>query len=529
MLRLTLFGSFSLADADGAEIPVKSRKARALLAYLAMSPGLSRSREHLMALLWSERGEAQARGSLRQVLAGLRKVLGAAADALVISNESVALDPEKIGVAARTDAEFLSGLNVNDPAFDDWLRDERLRLESTATPAARDAEKPDIAVLPFENLSGQPDQEVFVEGFTEDIITELSRFDAFTVYSPWSSFHYDAEKTTEEIALDLETDYVLEGSVRQAGGRARITAMLFDVETVNHVWVQRYDRDLSDVFSVQEEVAREITTEVAAKIEADAYDEALARRDTDRSAYDYVLLGERAQHEDWTAAEAVTLYEKAIARDPDCARAYANLANWHASSVMSKFVPMEDARPKVREMGEIALSLAPKDAIVLASLSDAYVSIGENALARQCIDKALKRNPNHHSVMILAASTLAWLGQVDAAQTWLARYLRHDPLWISAASEVGLVVYYMAGRYEEAVAAIARWTDVPPDLLALSAAAQAQCGNLDAAHALREAYDAGLPEGCSFATHMLTPIRFCPDAAQVARWEEGFRKAGFAV
>jgi len=526
MLRLTLFGRFSLADADGTERVLTARKAQGLLAYLALSPGQSRSREEIMALLWSDRGEAQARGSLRQVLSAVRRELG---DVLICDNARVALDPARITLApAEPGAELLSGFQLNDAAFEDWLRDTRLHHEATP-PKAKSAEKPDIAVLPFENMSATADHETFADGVTEDIITELSRFTAFTVYSPWSSFSYDENKTTEEIAIELETDYVLEGSVRHAGARVRITAMLFDVETVNHVWVQRYDRDLGDVFAVQEEVAQEITAAVAAKIEADAFDEAVARPDHLRSAYDYVLLGERAQHHDWTGLEAQAFYERAIAAGPDCARAYANLANWHASSVMAKGIPVEEVHARVRRLGETALSLAPQDAIVLASLSDAYVSIGENTLARQCIDKALRQNPNHHSVMILAASTLAWLGESERAQKWLDRYLRHDPLWISAAMEVCLVVYYLAGRFDEAVAAIARWDDLPADLTALSAAAHAQCGRLEEAATLRARYEDIRPEGTSFVAQILVPIRSASDPALVAAWEEGFRKAGFAV
>ncbi len=531
MLRLTLFGSFSLADASGAEIALSSRKARALLAYLALSPGLSRSREEIMALLWSDRGEAQARGSLRQVLSGLRKKLGEAEDVLRIDNDKVALDPGKLTVADSNGQDLLAGFHLNDAAFEEWLRDERLRLE-TAPPKANDGttrEMPDIAVLPFENMSKLPEQDAFSEGITEDILTELARFSGFTVYSPWSSFHYDDEMTTEQIAQEQEIDYVLEGSMRRSGNRVRITAMLFDAETVNHVWVQRFDRDLGDEFAVQDEVAKEITTAVSAKIETDAYEEAVSRSDRDRSAFDYVLLGERAQREDWAAQEAVAYYEKAIALDTECARAYANLANWHACSSLTHFVPEDDAYRKTRELGETALNLAPKDAIVLAILGDAYAVVGDTTLSRQCMDKAIRQNPNHHSVMIFAASTFAWQGEAEQSLQWLERYLRHDPLWTAAAMEVCLEVYYLAGRFDEAVATVARWTDLPLNLLASLAAAHAQTGRLDEAAELRALYEAGLPEGRSFEDHILGPMRLCHSKTVVDRWVEGFAKAGFAV
>ena len=134
MLRLTIFGRFRAADALGNEIPIKSRKSRALLAYLALPPGKERSREEVMALLWSDRGDEQARSSLRQALSGLRKELGEiAVGALQITDESLALDPDLVVVEPASPGDaLLAGLHINDPAYDEWLRDERLRREDTA-------------------------------------------------------------------------------------------------------------------------------------------------------------------------------------------------------------------------------------------------------------------------------------------------------------------------------------------------------------------------------------------------------------
>ena len=135
MLRLTLFGEFSAAGADGTKIAIKSKKAKGLLAYLTLSPRKSRSREEIMALLWSDRGEAQARASLRQVLAGLRKNLGKeAVGALIVTNDAVALDPDRVTIKpASPGEELLPGFHLHDPAFEDWLRDERLRHEDDTT------------------------------------------------------------------------------------------------------------------------------------------------------------------------------------------------------------------------------------------------------------------------------------------------------------------------------------------------------------------------------------------------------------
>jgi DNA-binding SARP family transcriptional activator len=163
MLRLTIFGEFSVANASGAEIPVKSKKAKALLSFLALPPGKSRSREEIMALLWSDRADDQARASLRQVLSGLRKDLGEAAlAALRITDDAVSLDPDRVMVEnADPGGELLAGFHLHDPAFEEWLRDERLRLEEGTAPGEQAVplalpDRPSIAVLPFTNLSDDP-------------------------------------------------------------------------------------------------------------------------------------------------------------------------------------------------------------------------------------------------------------------------------------------------------------------------------------------------------------------------------------
>ena len=191
-------------------------------------------------------------------------------------------------------------------------------------------DKPSIGVLPFTNMSGDPEQEYFSDGITEDIITELSRFRTLFVIARNSSFAFKGQAVDiGEVGRKLGVQYVVEGSVRKAGNRVRITAQLVEAESGNHVWAERYDRDLEDIFAVQDEVARTIVATVAGRVD-DAGAERTQRRPTnDMAAYDYLLRANRHVHRYTKSdtAKARSYIEKAIELDPEIARAYALLAN----------------------------------------------------------------------------------------------------------------------------------------------------------------------------------------------------------
>jgi len=528
MLQLNLFGHFSLTDSNGAEITLKSRKAKALLAYLALSGDMSRSREEIMALLWSDRAEAQARGSLRQVLSSLRKELGE--DVLHIDNDRAALEQDRISVNGVSDGEFLAGFHLNDPAFEDWLRDERLRLENvTPTVQAVPAfpERPSIAVLPFDNMSRDPDQDFFSDGITRDIITELTRFNGLFIIAPRSTFHFkDKEMSAYEVGHELEAQYIVEGSVRRAGNRVRITAQLVEVETETHLWADRYDRDLEDVFAIQEEVAQEIAAAIPGEIEAEAYKRALKRSGPSITAYEYVLQGEWLRWRDHGTPDSLPYFEKAIKADPNCARAYANIANWCAYDGYAPLVRFEDVQSKVRTYASKALNAEPNDPINLALVASSYMMIGDFDLCRTCINKALSINANHYIVMGLTAMIRAWLGETEESLKWLEQNIQNNPLSRAANDEIAFEVYYLAERYD---AAMARWTDVSSDIVVELAAAYAQAGRLDEAQALRERFEAEAPKGHTFEDHQKAVMRTCAYARQRELWREGYRKAGFPV
>jgi TolB-like protein len=336
MLRLTIFGRFRAADALGNEIPIKSRKSRALLAYLALPPGKERSREEVMALLWSDRGDEQARSSLRQALSGLRKELGERSlGVLQITDESLALDPGLVAVEPASPGDvLLAGLHINDPAFDEWLRDERLRHDDMALSDPQPDELPlpdlpSIAVLPFSNLSGDPEQEYFSDGMTEDIITELSRFGALEVVARNSTFVFrDQAIDVRDAGKALGARYLLEGSLRKASNRIRLTAQLIDVGTGKHVWADRYDRELDDIFAIQDELVHSIVATLAGQLESADTERSLRKPPESLAAYDYYLralqLDRRYDLE--AASEGRNALEKAVALDPTFAKAHGLLA-----------------------------------------------------------------------------------------------------------------------------------------------------------------------------------------------------------
>ena len=193
-------------------------------------------------------------------------------------------------------------------------------------------DKPSVAVLPFTNISGQAEQEYFSDGITEDIITELSRFRSLFVIARNSSFHYKGQSPkVQEIGQELGVQYVVEGSVRKAGNRVRVTAQLVEARSGNHLWAERYDRELEDIFAVQDELVRTIVSTVGGRIDVAGKARAVRLNDTSLRAYDLYLRAGAAQdrntREDYQLARKYL--EQAIVLDPGLAQAYHNLSLVH--------------------------------------------------------------------------------------------------------------------------------------------------------------------------------------------------------
>jgi adenylate cyclase len=396
-----------------------------------------------------------------------------------------------------------------------------------ATSPTRPSALPSIAVLPFANLGGDPEQEYFADGMTEDLITELSRFQELRVIARNSVLTYKSHPVRiEEVGRDLGVRYVLEGSVRKAGGRVRITAQLIDAATSHHLWAERFDRDLADIFAVQDEVTSRIVATLAGKLADSERRRARSARTENLEAYDCVLRGrelwERFTPED--NREARRLYEQAIELDPDYARAYASLAWTYLVEHAERWVGPED-QPLER-----ALDWARRGVMVNPASHSNHLALGQVCLSKGLHDEALEAlqtaialNPNDADGYVFLAQALNRAGRPEEAISLVEKAQRLNPApppWY--ASNLG-VAYYLARRYDEAVTALRRGRPLGPMAYRWLAASYAQLGREQDAKVAAEAYLKLTPD-FSLARH-LEMLHF-QDAADLEHYAEGLRKAG---
>ena len=244
------------------------------------------------------------------------------------------------------------------------------------------------------------------------------------------------------------------------------------------------------------------------------------------SAYDCLLRGEWLMFRDFTDRNVIPLFERAVEIDPQCARAYVQLARRHAYSVPARGVPSNEAAPLARTLAERALEISPSDPSIQAIASVTYSMIYEHDLARQHIERAISLNPNDGEVMAHAALVLTYLGDHDAGLRWNRVRSRHDPLSADSYRESTFDIYYMARRYEDAIAVFRGWRNPPFQLHAELAAAYAQNGQPDQAKAALETYLREMPEGYDIASFFRHHLRMCAKPEDAEHWLEGYRKAG---
>ncbi len=291
--------------------------------------------------------------------------------------------------------------------------------------------KPSIAVLPFDNMSGDPEQEYFSDGITEDLITELSRFRALTVVSRNSSFVFKGQAVpVTEAAGKLGVRYIVEGSIRKAGNRVRITAQLIDGHRDRHVWAERYDRDLEDIFEVQDDVVRRVASTLVDRLEFERHERALAKPANDLAAYDLYLQA-REHFVAWSEASnlrAIDLFEQAAEREPGYAPALA----LHAEARLRQWLngwsdqPETDLAAALR-LGKLAVEADAGDSRTHTALGMACLFTGDAEMARHHFETAMRLNPNNTRVLAYMSRHAALNGDPAGAVDLVSRARELNP------------------------------------------------------------------------------------------------------
>jgi TolB-like protein/Tfp pilus assembly protein PilF len=343
------------------------------------------------------------------------------------------------------------------------------------TGVARPVEQASIAVMPFANMTADPENEYFSDGITEEILNALASIPTLKVSSRTSAFALKGKQLSiADIGRQLNVKTVLEGSVRRAGNRVRITAQLINVSDGYHVWSERYDRDLEDVFAIQDEIARTIADRLKLKLTT-AEDEALGNRQTENvEAYELYLRGKHCAYR-WNisgmAEKSLTYFEAALAKDPEYALAYHGLADAYSLFGLYALLPPAIALDKALRAAEKAVDLAPKLPEALTSLGWVQLLNWDWKGAEKSLLEALKLNLRYSQ----AHNFMGWLfcafDRREDALVAARRGQELDP-FSPAANGISALVAYAGHRYDEAIEASHRALERDPtsalSLLAVS-------------------------------------------------------------
>jgi adenylate cyclase len=357
----------------------------------------------------------------------------------------------------------------------------RLATGAVDKPAQARTDKPAIAVLPLNNMSGDPEQEYFADGITEDIITELSRFRDLFVISRNSTFKYKGQPINVlKVAAELGVNYVLEGSVRKAGNRIRITVQLIDAASDTHVWAERYDRDLADIFAIQDELTSTIVSILPGRVEAASGERAARKTTGNLAAYECVLTGKRLHHRSRREdnLQALSLLDRAIALDPSYAHAHA----WRACTLGQAWVNGWSADPEATQILivaslQTALALDENDSDVHRILAAINLVQRHHDACLFHQQRALNLNANDDLVVVQQGEILTWKGEAEEGIEWVRKAMRLNPyhperFW----GHLGRA-YFTARRYADAAAAVRHMSRLDAGQHASLAACLIQAGD----------------------------------------------------
>ena len=359
-------------------------------------------------------------------------------------------------------------------------------------PALAPPDKPSLAVMPFTNMSGDPEQEYFADGMVEDIITGLSRIKWLFVIARNSSFIYKGQAVSVgRVGRELGVRYVLEGSVRKAGERVRVSGQLIETETSVHLWAERYDRRLDDVFALQDEITLNVVGAIEPSLREAEIERVKRKRPENLDAYDLVLraLPHVVPPMPAEAAKAMPLLERALTLEPDYAGAHGYLAWCHQVLFIYGGFNKESHDAAIRH-ARAALSYGRDDATALA-LGGFVISITEHdrATAFEAFEQALAISPSSSFALFCGATALAYAGEAERGIDWAERALRISPFdRLNHLSYHALAIaHFLRGRYDQAAHAARRAVQSIPSSSGshgVLAAALAKLGRIEEAKAV---------------------------------------------
>jgi adenylate cyclase len=455
-------------------------------------------------------------------------------------------EPGGICVSARAQEDAAGRLDV---AFEDMgeqqlkniarpVRVYRVGVGVAPRPSLPLPDKPSLAVLSFTNMSGDPEQEFFADGIAEDIITALSKSRSLFVIARNSTFTYKGKAVAvKDIGRDLGVRYVLEGSVRKAANRVRVTAQLIEAVTGGHLWAERYDRDLADIFAVQDEITASVSAAIQPALERSERERAARKPPESLDAWECYHRGmwHFANYEAAEIEKARSFFQRAIELDPRFAQAYAMLARTYLreSNIFRPELRPQYV-PRALDYARRAIAIDPTDASGHAALAGALMNSGRHAEGIAEADLAVSLDPNSALAYGDQGNALAWGGRprdaIEPVRTAM-RLSPFDPItpgWLHCLARA----HYWAGDYEAAIAVARQLRHSAPNFrqaYATLMSAFGQTGQIDEAQAVMAEALERFGEG--FQHLMTLPLSVIRELRPEDREHliEGYRKAGLVA
>jgi adenylate cyclase len=597
--KIKVLGRFRAHRPDGEPIEISSKKALALVTYLAVESG-PQPRETLATLLWADTGEERARHNLRQALSKIRhcceSLVAASGDCLELDMRNCDTDLVGFESLASSDdpgrlrecldlyrGELLEGVNPREPEYADWLTLARSRLRNVAcqvadrlgqalskrgqtgesikaycdllridpahepahralmiqyaqtgrrsdalrqyqsctealarelgvkpesetrrlyeelrseerpagtgtggrmaAPPTETSSPPAIAVMPFENLS-VTEEAYFADGMAEDLITALSCFHSLVVIARGSSFAFrDSDRTDQDIARELGAQFLVRGSVQRSGSRVRINVQLLDAEAGLQVWGHRYDREMEDVFVLQDEITSTLVSTLAGRVEAARLARARKAPSERLDAHDLLLRGKDHHHrftpED--CEKCIDLFERAVERDPDYAVAYAWLACGLGQAMVFELDDIPTLVDRCQVAVEKGLSLDENDSECHRVLAQVNLERGNLNRSLQHQERALFLNPNDDRIVNAMGEVLVFFGRMEEAERWVRKSMRLNPYHPTRYWTHLVRALFHQGRVQESLEALDRIDKPRRDDLAYRIAALERKGDAQSA------------------------------------------------